>query len=123
MRIILVVALFLFSGLCSADEWDQALHLESWEEAQSYWSIARHFQTDEISGPPKINEPLQLKLESLIKKDGVPLARVVQSSGNPDYDQFAVEIHNTLRFRPTEENDPPRAVVFPVKFATQGNGE
>ena len=119
MRLVLAVVLFVFCSLCLADEWEDALQLDSWEEAQTYWQIERFPQVDDLSAPPELDEYFRVELETLIRTDGVPQSRVVQSSGNSAFDRWSVDLNNMLRFRATETHDPPRAVVYPHTMHTQ----
>src|SRR5690554_4025213 len=113
----------MFCGLCLADEWEDALHLDSWEEVQTYWQIERLPQMDDLSRQPRFNESLRVELETLIRTDGVPVTRVVQSSGNSAFDRSSVEVTDLLRFRATEAHDPPRAIVYPHSAQTQATSD
>ena len=123
MRLVLSVALFLFCSLCLADEWEDALQLDSWDEVQAYWQIEQLPRMDDLSAQPEFNEYLHVELETLIRTDGVPETRVVRSSGNPAFDRSSADVTDLLRFKATEAHDPPRAVVYPHSAHTQPAGD
>ena len=123
MRLVLSVVLFLFCSLCLADEWEDALQLDSWDEVQAYWQIEQLPRMDDLSAQPEFNEYLHVELETLNRTDGVPETRVVQSSGNSAFDRSSADVTDLLRFKATEAHDPPRAVVYPHSAHTQSAGD
>src|SRR5690625_7504240 len=77
VRLVLSVALFLFCSLCLADEWEDALQLDSWDEVQAYWQIEQLPRMVDLSTQPHFIEYLHVVLETILCTACLSVPRVV----------------------------------------------
>lgn len=120
MRLVISV-LGLCIGLTAfAAEWEEAQRLQSFEQLEEFW-ILEHIPVESYGRiSMTFNEPLRVDLDLLVKSDGSAEARITGSSGNEGYDSAVRDAVSRHRYRPTEENDPPRAVIVPYYRSITG---
>lgn len=112
MRYFIGIILLCVSASSIADEWDEALKLDSYGELEEFWE-SDVVPMDAMREMLRFQGPLRTEVDVLIRKDGTAVGRITSSSGNEEYDLGVMKIVEQYRYRPTEQNDPPRAVVVP----------
>lgn len=112
MRYFIAIILLCVSASSIADEWDEALKLDSYDELEEFWE-SDVVPMDAMREMLRFQGPLRTEVDVLIRKDGTAVGRITSSSGNEEYDSGVMKIVEQYRYRPTEQNDPPRPVVVP----------
>jgi len=112
MRHFIVIVLLCASANAVADEWDEALQLDSYGALEEFWETDV-LPMDSLRKLMVFREPLRTEVDVLIREDGTTVGRITAGSGNEEFDAAVMEVVGRYRYRPTEQNDPPQPVVVP----------
>lgn len=119
MRHFIVIVLLCVSASAVADEWGEALQLDSYGELKEFWKTDV-VPMDALRELLKFQGPLRTEVDVLIRKDGTAIGRITTSAGNEEFDSAVMDVVEQYRYRPTEKNDPPQPVVVPY-YRTVGS--
>lgn len=113
MRYIIAGLVFSILPLNSfADEWDDALRLDSYEALGEYWT-ADEVPLEALRDLLAFREPLRVEMDLLVREDGTVISRISEPSGNDAYDSAVRDAVEQYRYESTPDNSPPKAVIVP----------
>jgi hypothetical protein len=126
MRKFIMLLLMAHVAAVSADDWGDAITVDSIEELHNYWRLSEtpsaeeHAPVFEAAGGASL---LHVEMRILVRSDGTVDARISESSGNEGYDLAVRELTEKFLYEPTETNSPVQAVNAPFSWGRKPHDE